>query len=203
MIEKIKQLLAKNNSKKFFFNLIIALCIGILLIIVSDTFLTKENKKESKSISNEIGKNNTNIKENDLIQDYASSLENKLETILQEMNGVENVKVMITLEDTAERVPIFNTTKKNEKTNENDGQGGAREVFREDVSQEVVTTEGDSLMVIKEVKPKVKGVIVVANGAENIVVKEKLYSAVKTVLGISGSKVEVYSSKKGGISDEN
>ena len=102
---------------------------------------------------------------------------------------------MVNLEDTAERIPAFNTTTINENTNENDSGGGAREVMREDLKQEVVTANGDSMMIIKEVKPNVKGVIVVAEGAEDILVKEKLYSAVKTVLGIAGNKVEVYSSK--------
>ncbi len=60
---------------------------------------------------------------------------------------------------------------------------------------QVVTNSEGGMIVLKEIKPKVKGVIVVAQGAEDIEVKEMLYEAVKTVLGISGNRVEVYSSK--------
>ena len=43
--------------------------------------------------------------------DYSSLLEKKLEDILSQLKGVGKVKVMITLEDTTEVVPAFNTTK--------------------------------------------------------------------------------------------
>ena len=82
-----------------------------------------------------------------------------------------------------------------ENTNEKDSGGGVREVIREDLKREIVTDNDKSLMIIKEVRPNVRGVIVVAEGAEDILIKEQLYSAVKTVLGIQGNKVEVYSSK--------
>ena len=60
---------------------------------------------------------------------------------------------------------------------------------------QVATGSQGSLTVLKEIKPTIKGVIVIAKGADNLEVKEMLYEAVKTVLGISGNKVEVYSSK--------
>ena len=102
---------------------------------------------------------------------------------------------MITLEETTEKIPAMNTTQNQEKTSEKDSQGGVREIIREDSSIQVVTRGSEGkIIVLKEIKPEVKGVIVVAEGAENIEVKEKLYQAVKTALGISGNRVEVYSS---------
>ncbi len=47
--------------------------------------------------------------------DYGVLLEKKLEDILSQLKGVENVRVMITLEDTVEKIPAFNTTKKTMK----------------------------------------------------------------------------------------
>lgn len=128
-------------------------------------------------------------------QDYGSLLEVKLEDALSQLKGVNKVKVMITLEDTVEKIPAFNTTKNNETTNEIDSQGGTREIIRDDMTIQVVTSNEGGLVVLKEIKPTVKGVIVIADGAEDIEIKEMLYEAVKTVLGIPGNKVEVYSSK--------
>ncbi|AFS78388.1 stage III sporulation protein AG [Gottschalkia acidurici 9a] len=194
--DKIKEFMNKDNSKKFITNLTIAICIGIGLIILSDTLLpNKETVSKSTHDLDYVEEDQENKIKKNLIEDYSDNMEFKLKEILSEIKGVGEVKIMINLEDTAEIVPAFNTTTVNEQTNENDAQGGVRTVSRDDSKQEVVTSKGDSLMVIKEVKPNVKGVIVVAEGAENIEVKEKLYSAVKTVLGISGNKVEVYSSK--------
>ena len=196
LTEKIKEITNQDNSKKFLKNLIIIIFIGIALVLVSNNLSPTEvvNSEDKKELENEEVDKEIRI-ENDLIGDYEVKIENELKEILSQIGGVGDVKIMVNLEDTAERIPAFNTTTINENTNENDSGGGAREVMREDLKQEVVTANGDSMMIIKEVKPNVKGVIVVAEGAEDILVKEKLYSAVKTVLGIAGNKVEVYSSK--------
>ena len=186
----IKKYLEKVNNKELMRNLFIILIIGIILIIIADIFIKeKKGVNQNLKLENEI-KNPINTE-----TDYGTVLENKLEDVLSQLKGVGSVKVMITLEDTIEKIPAFNTTKNNETTNELDSQGGTREIIREDTTIQVVTGSEGSLIVLKEIKPTIKGVIVIAEGAEDLEVKERLYEAVKTVLGISGSKVEVYASK--------
>ena len=197
IINKMRNLFDKEDSKKFLANLFIILVIGVIIMIAASTF-TNVNENKPTVLGYE-SDNQTEISasEQDLIEDYAENLENKLEDILSSINGIGEVKVMITLEDTAERIPAINTTESNENTTEKDAQGGTREVFKDDVSKQVVTSNNngkESLVIIKEIKPKVNGVVVVAKGAENAVLKEKIYKAVKTVLGIPGNKVEVFSS---------
>ena len=189
-IDKIKKYLEEANNKKFINNLFIILIIGIILLIVANIFMEQKKDRQIDLESEEISKEPIN---NDL--DYGVVLERKLESILSQIKGVSKVKVMITLEDTVEKIPAFNTTKNNETTNEIDSQGGTREIVREDTTIQVVTGSEGSLMVLKEIRPTVKGVIVIAEGVEDLRVKEMLYEAVKTVLGIPGNKVEVYSSK--------
>ena len=172
------------------FNLFIILIIGIILLIVANIFL-EQKKDTEKALESENIINNPMI--NDL--DYGSLLEKKLEEILSQLKGVGKVKAMITLEDTVEKIPAFNTTKNSETTNEIDSQGGTREIVREDMTIQVVTGNEGSPIVLKEIRPTVKGVIVIAEGAEDLEIKEMLYEAVKTVLGIASNKVEVYSSK--------
>lgn len=161
-----------------------------MLLITSSIF---KQDKEKETI-----KKNNNIKEKkeeNYMEDYAYELEKKLEKILGQIKGAGKVNVMVTLDETTEKIPAVNKTENQEKTNEEDSQGGVREIKREDSSVQVVTKGNDgSILVLKEIKPKVKGVIVVAEGAYDIEVKEQLYEAVKTALGISGNKVEVYSS---------
>ena len=190
LIERIKEYLNKLDNKELIRNLFILLIIGIILIILADVFIQGNNDDISNSYSENEYKNSL-MEE----KDYALILEEKLEDILSQLKGVGSVKVMITLEDTVEKVPAFNTTTNNETTNEIDSQGGTREIVREDMTIQVVTNTEGSVIVLKEVKPTVKGVIVIAEGAEDLEVKEKLYEAVKTVLGIPGNKVEIYASK--------
>lgn len=195
MLEKLKEFFSPKNQKKTTSNLVILLFAGAIVLLLSN-FILSDKTNNSKFISNG---NDNELREkyeaNLKYEDYASSIESKLEEILKKIKGVGDVHVMITFEDTEEKVPVFNTTQTIERTDEKDAQGGTREITREDLSQQIVFgNSNDSLMILKETKPRVKGVIVVAEGADDIAIKEKLYSAVKTVLGISGNKVEIYSS---------
>lgn len=188
-INKIKEYLQKLDNKELMRNLFIILIIGIILFILADTFFQDE-EQVTKLNEDNITKNSGEYE-----TDYSYILEKKLESILSQLKGVGTVQVMITLEDTTEKVPAFNTTKNNETTKELDSQGGTREIVREDTTIQMVTENEGSPIVLKEIKPTIKGIIVIAEGAENLEVKEMLYEAVKTVLGISGNKVEVYISK--------
>lgn len=189
IIKKIKEYLEHMSNKDIMRNLFIILIIGIILFILADIFINNGSRQIIKS--DETGKvDDLNYN----YSDYSTLLENKLENILSQLKGVGEVKVMITLEDTTEVIPAFNTTKNNETTKETDSQGGTREIVREDMTIQVVTNDNGEPIVLKEIKPTIKGVIVIADGAENLEVKEMVYEAVKTVLGIPGNRVEVYSS---------
>lgn len=193
--EKIKELIEKATNRQFINNLAIILIIGIMILITASIFIDNRKVKETDDSGIDMVEKSNKVS-NYLSDDYATFLEQKLERILSQIKGVGKVKVMITLEDTTEKIPAINSTTNSEKTNEKDSQGGTRETIREDSSEEVVIKGNDgSVIIIKEVKPKVKGAIVVAEGAEDAQVKEKLYQAVKTVLDLSGNKVEIYSSK--------
>ena len=190
IIIKIREYLDKMDSNKLIYNLLIILIIGIIILIMANIFLTNTRKTNSNSQLTDFSADASNV---DL--DYGTLLEKKLEDTLSELKRVGEVKVMITLEDTIEKIPAFNTSKNNETTNEVDSQGGTRETIREGMDIQLVTGSEGTPMVLKEIKPTVRGVIVIAEGAEDPEIREMLYEAVKTVLGISGNRVEVYSRK--------
>lgn len=101
---------------------------------------------------------------------------------------------MITLEDSKEKIPAMNSNKKSETTREVDSEGGTRDSNREDESKEFINISND-IVILKEKNPNIKGVIVVAEGAGDPLVLENMYTAVRTVLGISANRVQVYKSK--------
>lgn len=189
MIKKIKEYFDSISNKEIMRNLFIILIVGIILFLIADIFIGKDKKYVNNIYELDSSESLTNN-----YSDYSSLLEKKLEDILSQLKGVGKVKVMITLEDTTEVVPAFNTTKNNETTKENDAQGGTREIVREDMTIQVVTNDNGEPIVLKEIRPTIKGVIVLADGAEDLYIKEMLYEAVKTALGIPGNRVEVYSS---------
>jgi stage III sporulation protein AG len=189
IIRKIRKHLESLSNKKFINNLFIILLVSIIVLIGISVFT---DKKDEASITPA----ESYVEESSIKQEYGEYLEKRLASILKKLNGVGEVDVMVTFEDSKESIPASNTTKTVETTKEVDAEGGTREVNREDVNiQMVSSTDNEALVVLKEINPTVKGVIVVAEGAEDGIVLEKLYEAVKTVLGISGNKVQVYSSK--------
>ncbi len=188
LINKIKKHLEEIGSNKFINNLFIILIASIIVLLGVSIY--SKDKKIVEVPTRPV------VEESKSTGDYSEYLENKLESILGKLKGVGEVDVMITLEESVESIPASNTTKTIETTKEIDAEGGTREINREDTNIQLLSNENNgSLVVIKSINPTVKGVIVVADGAENPEVLEKIYEAVKTVLGISGNKVQVFSSK--------
>lgn len=185
LIKKLKEKLEKINNKNFINNLFIFLIIlSIFLISINMIFTNREQDLiDEESPTNLVAGN-----------DYNFSLENRLIIILEKFKGVGKVDVMITFEDSAEKIPAANTIKTVESTKETDSEGGVREINREDTNTQIVNSQSGSPITMKEINPTIKGVIVVAEGAEDPLVLEKLYEAVKTVLGINGNRVQIYSS---------
>ncbi len=123
-----------------------------------------------------------------------SSVEEKLQETLSKIEGAGLVQVMITYESSAEIVPAISVDTQISTTTD-EREGGSSTTKSENSQSEVVTVNGSSgnnALVLKENSPPVKGVIVVAEGADDIGVKLSLLSAVKTILNISPDQVDVY-----------
>ena len=188
-MNKIKKHLDNLDNKKFMVNIFIILLVSVVLLVMLNVY-TSEDKNNGGPVLKETSNEYTNL----VKDDYESYIEDKLSEILSKLRGVGKVDVMVTLEDSTEKIPASNITTTREVSNELDSQGGTREVSREDETIQVVNTSND-VVVLKEIKPSIKGVIVVAEGAENAVIMETLYEAVKTVLGGAGNKEQIFPSK--------
>ncbi len=182
---------SKKMEKKKVYSILIMIIISLILLIsISDLFPRKveKNPPNAKLVmeKEKIGNTTEEI------------LEERLEKILSNIQGVGEVEVMITLETKGQIEPAFNKVASTETSEENDSTGGRRVVTTENVNQTIVTQnnkEGNEPILLKSIEPEIRGVIVVAQGAENIKVKESIFTAVKTVLQVAGHKIEVYPKK--------
>lgn len=120
--------------------------------------------------------------DNTELQAYTEKLESRLEAILAGMSGVGRVKVMITFDGTEEAVIASD-----EQSSENES--GTSKSKRPSM---LSTSSGEEAIVLKELLPKVCGVVVVAEGARDVTVNMDIVSAVSTVLGIKQSNVQVF-----------
>ena len=121
----------------------------------------------------------------------SNSLEEKLEYILSNINGVGNVDVLITYNETEEIIPVYNTKDKTSVTNETDSTGGTRITQESDSSREVIYQE-DEIIVQKTKSPKIEGAIIAASGANNSIVKTNIIQAVEAATGLATHKIQVF-----------
>lgn len=180
----------EGNNKKKTENLVFLLIILIVTVIAINVIWKDE--KSDTDITNTSNKKLANIEEENLSTN--NSLEEKLENILSNINGVGNVDVLITYNETEEIVPIYNKTDKKSVTNETDSAGGVRVTEETDAEQEVVF-QNDEIIVQKTVSPKIEGAIITATGANNASVKANIISAVEAVTGLATHKIQVFEKK--------
>ncbi|MGI6701652.1 MAG: hypothetical protein ACOX3U_04240 [Christensenellales bacterium] len=134
-------------------------------------------------------------KKNDTKDDkYISSddpVETRLEEILSKIDGAGSVDVMITYKGSVEYVTA-NTS--NVNTNTSTDTNRTNTTTSTTTSPVIVNNNGSSgPVIIKEIHPDVKGVIVVADGAENIRVRLELMRAVMVALDIGSQNIEIFS----------
>lgn len=123
---------------------------------------------------------------------YEEKLEEKLAKILSQVRGAGKVEVMITLESSSELVFQTNEKKNTESIHEEDSQGGIRDSSVVDYSSDTVQAGGNGApYVIKEINPKVSGVLVLAEGAKSASVKNEIYEAVEALFDLEVHKIKV------------
>lgn len=122
--EKIKSLMLKENSKdskKKIENIVVFIIILIITVIAINSIWngkkeTSENKKTTVDTTKQLASDN-NIENSD---DSKTSIEKELESILSNIEGVGDVKVLITYSQSSEVVAMYNENSKNSQVEEKD-----------------------------------------------------------------------------------
>lgn len=203
-----KRLLGKpedGKGKKYSY-LLIVLLIGTGLMIASSFLYSEKNGQLSVPVSSgsiikkeeveTFGQKDSS--NNDVIGDYEEQYESQLKEALERIAGVSDVTVVVNLDSTNQKIFEKNQVKKIQKTEEKDREGGERTV--EDVSEEeqiVIIRDGEQeVPIVQETKkPKVRGVLVVAKGANNVQVKKWIVESVTKLLDVPSHRVSVMPKK--------
>lgn len=131
----------------------------------------------------------------DEYDNYEDKLEKKLKMILSKMEGVGSVDVMVTTVSTEEKVLALNNNTTEQKTDEKDQSGGSRVVTQTQNHSDVVMQSGSVPYVTKENSPQIKGVFIVAAGADDPTVKAQITEAVARLLDVPVHKISVEKKK--------
>jgi stage III sporulation protein AG len=139
-------------------------------------------------------------KEKSSFQELEASFQSQLKDILQKIVGVGEVEVLVNIESTEELTVDKNYKDTQQMTTEKDEKGATRNISEVTRSGEVVIYQvsGDQHpLVLKVIKPKIRGVIVVAKGAENLTVKRMILEAVERGLDLPSYRISILPRKTG------
>lgn len=162
---------------------------------------TAWRNENGNSGSGTVAVETANSQEKDNAEKYAAYLEEKLEDVLGEMEGVGKVRVMITLSDYGQSIVEKDTVDITNSINETDSNGGSRNTFEREVQSETVQVENDSgtyPYVGKEILPTIEGIVVVAEGGGNATVVSQISKAAMALFPIEAHKIIVVKMSQGG-----
>lgn len=191
--DELKKLLKNKNMNTIFAVLLVIAFMLIAINVFAPKLMNNFGGKQEKVIDEA---NKTPVTANTSYEDNQKS---DLIKILKKINGVGEVDVMITFESGEVKIPAYDTTTQTTTTEETDTSGGKRvNNQKNDGSKVVMTTEGggNAPFILQTYKPKVIGVVVTAEGAENSKVRYNIEKAVSNLYNLGADKVNVYPMKK-------
>lgn len=129
---------------------------------------------------------------------YEEQLEAKLTAILSQVKGAGTVAVNVTLESGSNKEYAKNMVKESKVIQEKDTAGGTRTTTETRETEQLTMSKengADRPVMVREARPAVKGVLVVAAGAADSRIKAELTRAVETALGIPQYRITVLPQK--------
>jgi len=188
ILNKLTDIMQKHGRKKLIENCLIFGIIGIIVVIVGGVFCSGSNSKKKIEEDNKASAN--------ILTTSHSNLEQSLELILSKIKGVRKVNVMIAYATGKQLTPAYDEKKNTNETQEKDSTGGVRGINQSSYETKMVYEDEPNgqkkPIIIKETNPEIRGVIIVAQGAEDITVKENLCRAVEAVTNIPIYKIQVF-----------
>ncbi len=188
----LKELFQPEN-KKTRMNLFTIFAVGILLLLLGDTFFAKkgdevqaipDNQKESQVQVESVNEDN---------------LEERLQKILSQVDGAGQVQVMITLRSGSESIVAQEEKKEDNHTEEKATQGITKTSDITKQENTVVMLEdgkgNKTPFVVKETVPQVEGVVIVAQGGGNATVCNAITAAAQALLDVPAHKIAILKMK--------
>lgn len=204
-LEKIREKTKEKKGKANVANLLILVLIGVLLAMLSNTFkdtstsnINNSNLPKGKGAVTQ-QKSQGEDEKNSEAKDEEAEVEKKLKDTLENIQGVGNVKVMVYFKGGEEQIPAININDATSLTEEKDVDGGTRKITQKNDGRTIVmmqTDNGTKPFVVKKYKPQVTGICIVAEGAEDRLIKLQIQKAVLNLFDLKESQVNVYPMKK-------
>lgn len=197
----LKRLFSKESDKKYQY-LMIVLLFGAAIMMISNFLLDGSNPNDSIPVlsNSDAGKEEVETfgkgiaAGNETIAEYERRYETQLKEALEGIAGISDVMVVVNVDATEKKILEQNSVVRSQITDEKDREGGERKVEDQSKdSQVVIIRDGEKEVpiVLETKKPEIRGVLVVAKGADNIQVKKWIIESVTKLLDVPSHRVSV------------
>lgn len=204
--DKLKNIISKEgeetegNDKKKIENLVFFVIILIITIVIINVIWNGNKQGNKQETSNNTSKQLASTTETDNLTgstgvETNNGLEEKLENILSNIQGVGEVKVCVYYSESSEVIAMYNENSKVSNTEETDTSGGTRKIQETDSQKDIIYKEenGEKIPITQKViQPKIEGAIITAKGANNANTKTNIIQAVEAVTGLATHKIQVF-----------
>jgi stage III sporulation protein AG len=197
ILKKISQVFfAENKQANLLRKIAIMGMVGILLLLIGSS-LTRNNTIDNTPNYSTKTTDSAPPKE----ENYTSALANDLEELISMIEGVGRVQVKLYISRGNIYQYEYNEKNTNKITTETDQNSGTREIQDQTIDKELVIIQdvnGNEKPVIRvEKKPKINGVLIVAQGAERSEIKYLITEAVSNFLNLPLYKINVLPGRGG------
>lgn len=160
---------------------IILIIAGILLLVIAmpteKNYTQTEETEETVSIS-------------ETTDDYVEKMEQRLENALEQVQGVGKTTVMITLASSSEKIIEKDTeTRTSSSTNTDSESSNSNDISEQSVYSSL--SDGEVPYVKQELSPVIEGVLVIAEGGDDAVIKQNITEVVQALFGVDTHKIRV------------
>ncbi len=151
---------------------------GLVLLIIPEMF-PKSSKKEQETVFS--------------TQAYIQNIEQQLVNIIGSIQGAGECKVMVTLENGVEYVYATEQKTNSDRQEENGADENRLTQRNDSESSAIVIDSGEKRegLLVTELQPTVRGVVVVCVGGDREEIREQIAQAVTVALNISSKRVFV------------
>lgn len=186
MLEKTKEKLKNSKTEK----LVSFLVILVITLIIINKILNDETTNNTQNITNttELVQTEKNTNSNDL--------EQELEMILSQIQGVGKVDVLITYSESSSINPLYNENSSSSTIEENANSDNKKITQTQSISKEILTDNSSNPVIQKTSSPKTEGAVIIAEGASSAEIKTRIVSAVEAATGLATHKIQVFEMKK-------
>ena len=172
---------------------------GVIILLISN-FFSPTDDQDGIVVSSTVPQQNVEVignvdkAANEAIASYEREYENEITDAISKIVGVGKVDVVVNIDSSEVIVLEKNNTTTSQVTTEVDKEGGTRNIEDNSTAETVVVIRSgdkETPVIVETVKPVIRGVLVVAQGAENVQVKKWVVEAVTRALDVPSHRVAV------------